>query len=291
MLRLFEQICRPADINLLIAADEDHATLAGGGAYATPWHWHDCLMFILPSQGAVEFRHEDKHGGTWLSPDRFAVVPAHRAHRTQAALGAHQHVALYVTEAALHQFDDSLGSLKEFYRRTRAPVFVRKSSTLRTLQELSIRSDIGSYGSSKIRHGLSSALLMQCIADVVTGEPLSTASHREHGAAVVADLKAFIVLHADQSIPLDALGERFGISRRHITRLFRAMTGVSIGEFQQQVRIQKACKLLRETDLPVGEIAFRVGFESGAALSRTMRRAHGAAPSAVRSGMARSVKI
>jgi AraC family transcriptional regulator len=75
MLRSFDQLCHPADKGLLVAADHGHATLTGGGTYAMPWHWHDCLMFILPSHGAVELRHEDQRAGTWLSQDRFAVVP------------------------------------------------------------------------------------------------------------------------------------------------------------------------------------------------------------------------
>ena len=54
MLRTFTQLCQPANKALLVAADDGHATLTGSGTYAMPWHWHDCLMFILPSHGAVE---------------------------------------------------------------------------------------------------------------------------------------------------------------------------------------------------------------------------------------------
>ena len=108
--------------------------------------------------------------------------------------------------------------------------------------------------------------------------------------ALVADLEAFVARHADQDIPLDALEERFGISRRHITRLFRERTGLSIGEFQQRKRYENACRLLTDTDLPIGEVAFRVGFESGAALARAMRRIGDHSPSDLRARMARSVK-
>lgn len=75
MLRSFEQIRHPANLDRLIAADDEFATLSGSGAYAMPWHWHDCLMFILPSHGTVELKHEDRRDGSWLSQDRFAVVP------------------------------------------------------------------------------------------------------------------------------------------------------------------------------------------------------------------------
>jgi AraC family transcriptional regulator len=48
--------------------------------------------------------------------------------------------------------------------------------------------------------------------------------------------------------------------------------------------------MLTDTDLPVGDIAFRVGFESGSALSRAMRRADDDSPSSIRRAMARRVK-
>ncbi|URV26723.1 helix-turn-helix domain-containing protein [Burkholderia gladioli] len=55
-----------------------------------------------------------------------------------------------------------------------------------------------------------------------------------------------------------------------------------MGEFQQRVRYRNACQLLAETDLPIGEVAFRVGFGSGAALAHAMRRIGGHAPSELR---------
>jgi AraC family transcriptional regulator len=282
MLRAFHDLCRPANKDQLVAADDGCATITGGGSYAMPWHWHDCLMFILPSRGAVEIRHEDRRAGTWLSQDRFAVVPSGQAHQTRAGCAPHTHVALYVTSEALRKLDSGVGSLGEFRRRTRNPVLVRRTAAIRTLQDLSLRDQASVYGSQAARQALSSALLMQCISEVIAGHTEPATSPGEHGMALVADLEAFVISLADENIPLDTLEERFGISRRHITRLFREGTGLSIGEFQQRVRYRNACDLLMETDLPIGEVAFRVGFSSGAALAHAMRRIAGHSPSDLR---------
>ncbi|ASD79695.1 hypothetical protein CEJ98_12170 [Burkholderia gladioli pv. gladioli] len=282
MLRSFHQLCQPANKNQLVAADDGSATLTSSGSYAMPWHWHDCLMFILPSHGAVEIRHEDRRAGIWLSQDRFAVVPSGQFHQTRAGCAPHTHVAVYVTADALRKLDSGVGSLGEFRRRTSAPLLVRRSAAIRSLQDLSLRGETGAYGSAATRQALASALLMQCISEVIAGNTEPATSPGEHGMALVADLEAFITSNADQEIPLDALEARFGISRRHITRLFREGTGLSIGEFQQRVRYRNACQLLAETDLPIGEVAFRVGFGSGAALAHAMRRIGGHAPSELR---------
>ena len=150
MLRSFEQLCHATPENLTISVDAGQATLAHSGDYAKPWHWHDCVMFILPSHGTLELRHEDCREGTWLSHDRFAVVPCNRAHQTQAGIGANSHVALYVTADVLQRLDREIGSLSEFHRRIRCPVLVRRSSTIRALQELSLGGDDSFEGVERV---------------------------------------------------------------------------------------------------------------------------------------------
>ena len=289
MLRSFEQLRETANPDLLIAADDEYAALLGGGDYAMPWHSHDCLMFILPSRGAIELKHEGQRAGTWLSHDRFAVVPSDRPHETRAGIGAHSHVAIYVTGPILDRLDREVGSLSEFRRRTRTTALFRRTPALRAVHELSIRGDGNAYGNTRIRHGLSSTLLVQCIAEVIAGEAVSGTSHREHGMMLVEDVKQYLSQNIDRTVPLDVIEERFGISRRHITRLFREFTGCSIGEFQQRFRLETACELIDTTDLQIGEIAYRVGFDSGAALAHAMRRTLGRSPSDIRRRVARPI--
>ena len=106
---------------------------------------------------------------------------------------------------------------------------------------------------------------------------------------LVEDVKEYLFQNVDRTVPLDVLEERFSVSRRHITRLFREFTGCSIGEFQQRCRLETACELLDTTDLPIGEIAYRVGFDSGAALAHAMRRTLGRSPSDIRRRVAQSI--
>jgi AraC-like DNA-binding protein len=291
MLSSFERLRHTANADLLIASDDEHAAVAGRGDYAMPWHWHDCLMFILPSRGTIELKHEAGREGTWLSQDRFAIVPPNQAHETRAGIGAHSHVALYATGSVLKRLEKDHGSLSEFRRRTSTTGLFRRTDRLRALQSLLVQHDGHAYGRAHVRHGLSSALLVQCIAEALAGDVVNVASHREHGMMLVAELKDYLTRHADQDVPLDALEQRFGVSRRHITRLFRAGTGQSIGEFQQQTRLANARELLTSTDLPIGEIALRVGFDSGAALAHALRRSDGRSPSEIRKQMARPIKI
>src|SRR5437879_3241868 len=91
-------------------------------------------------------------------------------------------------------------------------------------------------------------------------------------------------------LSLDALALRFGLSRRHLTRRFRQWSGVSIQGYQERQRIRLAEEMLIETTLQVGEIAWRVGFESGSALARAMRRITGHSPSEMRAAARQALR-
>lgn len=89
----------------------------------------------------------------------------------------------------------------------------------------------------------------------------------------------------DLSTPSPTVGELAalaGVSERHLLRLFRARGGTSLVEFLRKARLQKATRLLTDTDLALKEIAHQLGFSSHASFATAFRRDTGAAPSAFR---------
>ena len=61
---------------------------------------------------------------------------------------------------------------------------------------------------------------------------------------------------------VEALATRLGIGIRHLGRLFRRHVGASPSQVAQTTRVQRAKRLLDETDLSMGDIALRAGFGS-----------------------------
>ncbi|MBR0870323.1 helix-turn-helix transcriptional regulator [Bradyrhizobium tropiciagri] len=289
MLRSFDMLCATASANAVVAADSRQALLASpSGAYAMPWHWHDCMMLLLPRVGALDLCHQDRPEGAWISEDRFAVVPANHAHQTKALRDTQAHLAFYITDRALHRIEAQAGSLSRVKHRVRATAVFAATPEIATLRGLCRQRD-ADRPDIALRH-ISAALLASCFLEIEKADPLPAATSRGHGAALVREIQAFLTERAAQELSLDALADRFATSRRHLTRLFRDLTGQSIAEYHHDTRMALARRMLAGTDLPVGEIAFRVGFESGSALSRAMRRTEGRSPSDVRRAMARSVK-
>ena len=81
-----------------------------------------------------------------------------------------------------------------------------------------------------------------------------------------------------QKLTLDTLSARYNISKYHLQRSFQHYFGQSPGEYLTQLRLTRAKELLRATDLPVSEIAYRVGMENTSYFIYTFRTHEGATP-------------
>ena len=88
--------------------------------------------------------------------------------------------------------------------------------------------------------------------------------------------------------PVRRLAQVSGVSEAHFARSFKQAFGVPPHRYLLTRRIERATALLRDTDLPIIEIAFRTGWESLGTFGRTFRDITGASPSALRERVAAS---
>jgi transcriptional regulator GlxA family with amidase domain len=103
----------------------------------------------------------------------------------------------------------------------------------------------------------------------------------------VADEKLLGVLRAmERSIevpqPRAALAREAGISLRQLERLFQHHIGHGIHRHYRWLRLERARQLLRETSLPVLDVALATGFASSSQFARAYSRAFGEPPSTTR---------
>jgi AraC family transcriptional activator FtrA len=81
---------------------------------------------------------------------------------------------------------------------------------------------------------------------------------------------------------LKQVAERHGVSREHLTRTFHQRLGLSPAAWLAKARLGKALSLLRETTLPVAEVARQSGYASTHTLARQVRAETGKSPRAAR---------
>jgi len=86
----------------------------------------------------------------------------------------------------------------------------------------------------------------------------------------------------DTQPSLSKLAGLCGIGNRHLMRAFKHSTGRTIMDFVEEARLRRAVRLLSETDLPLGDIARRLGFSAPSGFSHAFRRVTGEPPSAFR---------
>ncbi len=72
------------------------------------------------------------------------------------------------------------------------------------------------------------------------------------------------------------------VTRRQLERLFHACLGQSPARYYRDLRLTRAQHLLRQTAMPVVQVAVATGFTSGSALSRCYRERYGKSPSSDR---------
>lgn len=75
-----------------------------------------------------------------------------------------------------------------------------------------------------------------------------------------------------QPLSLQTLSQVAGYTPQYLSSLFSEEVGMSIQEFLQRLRIEEACRLLIQTDLPSAQIAAAVGYRDSRHFSRLFRR-------------------
>jgi transcriptional regulator GlxA family with amidase domain len=79
----------------------------------------------------------------------------------------------------------------------------------------------------------------------------------------------WIVEHLDAGLSVEKLAARAAMSPRNFARVFVAETGLTPARYVEQARVEKARGLMDDTQLALGAIAAKAGFEN----DRQMRRA------------------
>jgi len=112
--------------------------------------------------------------------------------------------------------------------------------------------------------------------------------HRAHLHPGLHRVQDFLVAHPERRATLPELARIAALSPRHLTRLFRERTGVTLHQYATRIRLERARTLLEIPGLTLDAIAARCGFEDGRQLRRLWRAAHGEPPSRARRRPARA---
>lgn len=118
-------------------------------------------------------------------------------------------------------------------------------------------------------------LLMECMDEnlIVKGKKISP-----H----IIQVLDYIQLHYKEQITLDEIAETVHMSKYYLCRTFRQVTGASVLEYINNIRLMRAHTLLAHTKDSIEQIALQTGFSSSSNLARVFKKSYGFSPRAFR---------
>jgi AraC family transcriptional regulator len=230
--------------------------------FATPRHEHehDCVTVVLDGLLTKEL-------GPWrdtLDVGSVAVTPSQAVHADRFGPDGGRVVVVEVSESS------AIEPVATVRARPRVGGQPHLWLTRRIAAEVEATDDAAALA----LHGLVLELLA-AIARTDFARP-------SRAPAWLGTVVEYLHAHVFERPPLDALAELAGVHRTHLTRVFRAHHGCSIGSYVRRLRVRWAAEQLRSTDASIAEIAARAGFADQSHFSRTFAAYVGVSPGSYR---------
>ena len=96
-------------------------------------------------------------------------------------------------------------------------------------------------------------------------------------------VKQYMASHLSEQIDVEELAASMGMSYTWLRRMFRKNTGMAPAQYLQQLRVHSSMYYLRNTTLPVKNVAFECGFKTPEYFCAVFQAAAGMSPGAYRS--------
>ena len=93
---------------------------------------------------------------------------------------------------------------------------------------------------------------------------------------------AYLEDHYRTNLSLETLAKANHCSASYLSHMFKAMSGLSLRAYINALRIRDAVVYLENTDMPISEIAYALGYGDSNYFSTVFQREKGCPPSAYR---------
>ncbi|MEJ8302951.1 response regulator transcription factor [Saccharibacillus sacchari] len=102
------------------------------------------------------------------------------------------------------------------------------------------------------------------------------------GAGVMEEIAAYIREHYREELTLQDLADRFFLSREYISRRFKRELGENVFDYLANIRLERAKRLLLDSDMTIVRIAELVGYQDEKYFSRVFKKTTGYTPNEFR---------
>ena len=242
------------------------------------------IYYVIDGEGEVYYADRVVS----LRPGFIYIIPAFTRHTCMCRLS--------MTHIYLHLYEPAIGdSMAVTDRWTFPDEILANASVIRIIRGLvdfnagldlqednpevyDNRATLRSMLERDLRRPLHERVFNNGLIALIMAEWFRVGTERDTTDARISAALSFIHNNYKRPIMADECAACVGLSRHHFGRLFKAVTGTSVGNYIILMRIRKACSLLKITDKPVNEIARTVGYDDSNYFTRLFKKSMGLAP-------------
>lgn len=278
-----ERQCYINSINLNAQSDFPYLVLdvAAGRAYPRNpgfqvMHWHEDLQFIYVLAGAVQVRTLDT--ALALSAGEGCFINRDVVHHVGHSMDGHYKSFIFPAYfLAFYPGSPARELVSRIVGQPQLPLLPLRpggqDAALAVLARLAaLEANRGPLYPYQVLSALSALYLA-----LLQGAPAKASQPSPVRERMQAFLR-YISAHFGEEITLEELSRSANVSKSECLRCFRLSMGTTPYRYLLEYRLSRAEALLRQSDLPIGEIASRVGFHQVSHFGKCFRQRTGCSP-------------
>lgn len=95
---------------------------------------------------------------------------------------------------------------------------------------------------------------------------------------LVQNIMTYMNEHISKKITLNELTKRFGVNRNRLNDVFGQAMNKTAMQYLMQMRLKLSTLMLKNTEIPIEEVAYRVGFQDASYFSNKFKATYGSSP-------------
>ena len=243
------------------------------------YHYHEFCKLLLLISGRGGYVVDGQR--YLLQPGDVVLIGSRSAHRPELEEdSAYERIIIYIDPDFLQQSSTADCNLLELFSAQNGHVLRLREAERKKVFALAGALEKELSGGEYGRLILCSGALLRLLVEIGR-------SQRQEGSLNpspvtpddprVVEWMAYLDRHLSDDMDMDALAERFFISKYHMMRLFRAQTGFTIHTYLLQRRLLAARQLI-ERGMLATEACYRCGFRSYSSFTRAYSKHFGSTP-------------
>ncbi len=250
-----------------------------------PYHWHPESEIILIDASEVELtigdrKYAGKRGDIYfVRSGELHEIRGAPTGRSQSFVFPMDFLQFARTDLAQSAFLAPLADGQLVFR-TALPHGQPGNAEIGAILRQIVRACIGKQAGYEL---MVKAGLLQTVATAAAlGLLVPRAGKADYKQETLRSIVAYLETHYAEHLRLDEVAAQFGLSPQYFCTFFKENLGRTLTQHVNFLRVERASRLLRNTDDPISEIALTVGFDNFSYFIKRFRACFGCTPSEYR---------